>query len=357
MNPVTHQLTRVTAAPQLPQMIVPPRRPATDTIPRATTTKQMRGAVGRFLRNSARRLTLSALVGVSVPRSSSAQSHAGKYMYVVKAVGDWVVVPQVMGASLAPLTHVALSARIGLRSTQRIDPSAMLVLRDPISLRIATLRCKPISLCRVPRHVDQLTFATAAPPISAHSRALFARIGDGMESRASVRQVGARGRAVDWGMMTLAVDSGVVGVDDLIARLGNDRTGLTLRLCALSASSGRDNDPCQNTTQTRAADCELDRSTPCPYALDATSPAIALSAISPTAVSITILARRGANGASQPMATAVGVVSGRGEYDAIAAEVAHYWRDLRAVRDHLSDEELRALSAAASLDVARARSP
>ncbi len=328
------------------------RTSALDAGPRAATPKQMRGAVRRLLEQSARQLALGAFVGASMPCSTPAQSPSKKYLYVVKAVGDWVVVPQVMGASLAPLVHVPLSARIGLRSTQRIDPSSMIVLRDPISLRIATLRCSPVAVCRAPRHVDQLTFAATALAVSARSGALFARIGDGRESRASVRQVGARGSTADWGMITLAVDSGVLDVDALIARLGDDRTSLTLRLCALTVNGVRDDDLCESTGQARPGDCPLDRNAPCRYTLSATP-----SAVAPTAVSITILTRRGASGVSQRVATAVGVVGGRDQYDAITADAARYWQELRAVRDKLSDEELRALSTAAALDVARARSP
>ena len=267
-----------------------------------------------------------------------AQSRPEPYLYVVKSVGEWVVSSDVPNRALRPLSHLTSGQRVALRYPERVDTSNVLLLRDPMSLRVARIQCKPVLVCRVPQRVEGLTFSSPAMPVAKATSALFARLGEGSEGRANVRQVGARGVEQDWGVLVLASDAGAVGLDEITARLGGDRTGLSLRVCSLLPAVAMHSAICDNSGEPLAT-CRLDTTSRCISGVTRATP-----------VSIEIVAHR--TGSNSPtIAFAVGVLVPRPSRSAVDRALTRFTRDLQAIRAQLSEDEHRGLLRAAVLAV------
>lgn len=256
------------------------------------------------------------------PSVGAAQNGAAVNLYVVRSVGDWVVFEDTVRA-LGPLSRVAPSARVGLRSTSSIDTAYTLVLRDPRSLRTAQWSCKPVAQCRTTRQVSQLTLVGPALAASPRASGLFVHLADDEESRARVRLVGARGVQEDWGLIVLTSDTSALATDSIIARVTGDREGLVLRICQIAGDAG---DAC-----------------------DSHVPRVS----KPTAVTVAVYPHNGQRLSGPSVATAVAIVAPRDARAAIAALTDDYWRDLLAIRASVTRDEFRALTVAAALDIAR----
>jgi hypothetical protein len=71
---------------------------------------------------------------------------------------------------------------------------------------------------------------------------------------------------------------------------------------------------------------------------------------------VQILVRSASGAAGPPMASTIAIVTTPQSHTAISHLTSQYWTDLVAIRSYLTDEELRALSIAAALEISRPRS-
>ncbi len=274
------------------------------------------------------------LRGQAKPR---AVARSKPYLYVAKAVGEWVVAGDSGNRTLRPLAHVAPGTRVAVRFPERVDTTHALVLRDPVSLRVATVQCKPVVVCLGPHAVDRLSFTDPSWPIATRTGALFASLGERKGTREAVRQVGARGAPIDWGALVIGSETDVVELDVVTARLGADRSGLSARICPLHPVD----DSCEVGRGTPARRCRLDAPKAC-----------SITVTRPTAVSIAIVST-GDDVGEQPIATALAVMAPRGSLARVEMALARFTRDLQQIRAQLSDDEYGGLLRAALLDVVR----
>jgi hypothetical protein len=274
-----------------------------------------------------------------------AQSPQPGHLYVARVVGDWVVSGPDGMHPLHSLERVARAARVGVRAGARADTGYTLVLRDPQSLRSATWTCNPVTRCSVERPVAQLTFSGAPIPTSPRTSALFVHVGESADERSRVKLVGARGGASDWGPIVLVADSGWLDVEPLAARLGPDAAGVVGRICPLVGDPASRTPECAGGRQVRADDCELTQ-TRCPFHA---------AAGSATAITIEVFTQAQSTLSEAPIARAFGIASSRSARQRYAALADRYRHDFDALGTLVTDAELRALQATATVIIARGR--
>lgn len=269
------------------------------------------------------------------------------HVYVVQAVGDWIAVKEGRLVPLTPLTRVPADARVRVRAYASVDTAYSLTLRDPRSLRTATWTCKPVARCRSERRTSELTFAGSPIPASPRTSALFVKLGDGAEARRRVKLVGARGSGQDWGLIVFVADSGWLDTAPLAQLLGSDRKGAVLRLCDVPSHTQAGNRACPDAPEVGEEDCALDATARCrvPNSYQGT-----------IAATIEVLIRRGTSLPNPPVGTAVAIITSRERRAQVANLTSEYWRDLLAIREHVTDAEFRALTLTAALEIARPRS-
>jgi len=272
--------------------------------------------------------------------SRTARAQEGqRFFYVVRVTGHWVAGNA--AEPLRPLQRIKASETIGVQRTSAADSTYEIVLRDPRTLRTATWACKPVARCSTRREAARLSFAGPAVKTSQRTAALFVRLSDA-EERARVKMVGARGGGLDLGLFVLVVDSERVDARPLGG--GIDTTGgatLVARFCKLT--SEHPHPDCSTPSNDDA--CALRDWAHC------TLPSVA----PPAAVAIEILTRDHTSRPDNLVARAVGVVTTLGSRPRVAALAQLYSSDLAAMRAQLTDQEFRALQAAAALATAQAR--
>ena len=287
--------------------------------------------------------TLLIIVGVSL--STAHAQEPAKRLYVVRAVGDWVLFDGGKPLQLRPLDPVLPTALIGIRPGAIVDTGHALVLRDPRSLRTATWKCNPVGRCRIAQRVSRLTFTGASLPTSKRTGALFVHLGESRDERSRVKLVGARGAEQDMGLVLLFAHSDTIDRELLISRAGNESSQSVARICPLQPSAEGTRGACELARDIGKYDCDLNSKAQCD-----------LSGIfrKESAVSIQIFSRVGSVIARDPSALGFGVValSQRNKSCLMRLREA-YARDLGALETSVSMEEFRALEAAAAAEIAR----
>lgn len=278
---------------------------------------------------------------LAIAQASNGQDTAKQHLYVVKAVGEWVV--DAGDVRLKPLMRVPVNARVTLRPGATADTSYTLVLRDPRTLRVAELNCRPVGRCRGTRQVSQLTFAATSMPTTPRLGELFVQVGGGEETRARVKMVGARGDTQDWGMLVLTADSGWLNAEPITSRLGADRRGVVLRFCALDQATAP-NEDCESHAA-RRGDCDISASTRCGV----------VSGDNVRAVALRVFVRNAAGAADPAIASAIALLTSTARRPSVVDLTSKYLSDLERVRPHLTEDEFYALSLAAAQAIARQR--
>ena len=268
-----------------------------------------------------------------------------RYVYVAQVVGDWVLRAQGEkgGVPLRPLTRIPVTAQIGVAPGAVADTSHVLVLRDPRSLRTATVRCVPVARCRAERRVSDLSFGGSAATASARTGALFVHLEGGPEQRSRVKLVGARGASQDWGILVLTWDSLTLDVRPLVARIDADQATFVARVCPLTSATSAA-PACLDERAIRPDDCALTSRARCAFpALDPAN----------VAVAVEVFERKGTELATDPVARAFAIITREPDRRQLTALADAYWKELEALRGDVSPEEFDALTAAAVWEAAR----
>jgi hypothetical protein len=281
-------------------------------------------------------ILLASCIGFGA-RASSAQV-ARRNVYVTRVQGEWTVV----GATdpLQALDPVSRSARLSCKPCDH----ARLVLRDPNSLRTTTLSCKSGGTCPAEVAVADHRFEAGASIPRAARRGLFVRLGEeGFAPR--VKQIGARGDERDVGLLVLPVDGRAIDVTPLASRLPPASGRYVVRFCRLEGGTDEELDDCLESRVIRTGDCDVTPVAPCAPGFVGETPA---------AVRIDVYVRERTMLSSVSAANGFGVLVPTALAPRAMTAVAALVRELAAVEAHVEPEELRALRAAAALDLAAA---
>jgi hypothetical protein len=281
---------------------------------------------------------LYSLAIVACSASAAAQE---PYVYVAKIVGNWVVADKSQGG-IRVLDRVPVSATIGVRAADSVTKAYTLVLRDPRTLKTATLSCDPTVRCRASRRVSALSFTGPAIATTPRTGQLFVHVAEGDEARGRVTLLGARGGGQDWGLVVLGVDSGRIDLAPLRDRIGAVQSQLVVRLCLVGGAADVGGE-CQRGTTARPGDCALDTAAACPASANgnATRPA-----------TLVVFERDGPSLGSAPVGFAMAVIASPAQFKQSVALAGDYARDLAALQDRVSKEEFESLELAAAAAIA-----
>lgn len=298
-------------------------------------------------RSQVLRILVPGLLGWSLagPLVAAVEAQSNQYVYVSKVVGEWVATDS-SPAAIHVLDRVRISATIGVKAPERATTSYSLVLRDPRTLRTATLSCDPTVRCRTAHHVSQLSFTGPAIETTPRTSRLFVHVAEDEEARGRVKLLGARGGGRDWGLMVLEVRSGNLDLSPLIERIGAVQSELVVRLCALSGRGAAGGDQCEESATEGPKDCPIDPAVACPMG-------IAWNVVRP--VTAVVFERDGKSLSSLPVGFAAAVVASEAKAKEVRALASRYEHDLAALEGYVSGDELGALERAAAVDIARQR--
>lgn len=273
-----------------------------------------------------------------------AQEHAPG-LYVAQLVGEWTVT----GSSrpLRVLDRVASTASVGVAPGSKVTPLFALVLRDPISLRTASIRCDPVARCASERRVADLEFSGSAVPLPPRVGALFVQLSGSREEWRRVVQVGSRGEAADVGLISLAIDSAGVDLGPLKEGLVPGSHQRIVRLCPLVGEGGLARPECLGGPDPQPGDCSLEGGAPCKAGSAVSSGSV---------VTILVYQRQDEATVLQLLITGIAVLFEPDRY-ALGERVISSWQnDLKPLRGIVSQQEFRALETAAALGAAVADS-
>jgi hypothetical protein len=280
-------------------------------------------------------LTCATLIA-GLSRVAPAQE-SPRVFYVVRTTGNWVVGDGT--EPVRPLQRIEATARIGVQRGVAVKSNYEIVLRDPRTLQTHTWVCKPVARCSTTREAGRLSSAGPLMKTSQRTAALFVHL-SGAEERSRARTVGARGSELDLGLLVLVADSARLDARPLRGGIDTAGAKLVARFCELAGERPR-------------TDCATSPTDEC--ALADWASCTLRSVAPPAAVAIAILTRDQPSRPDNLVARAVGVVTTLGGRARVAALAQLYTNDLAALRAQLTNQEFRALQAAAALAIANSR--
>jgi hypothetical protein len=286
------------------------------------------------------RTVLGSSLATSVTFASIGAQQHGPYVYVSKVVGQWVLVDS--GRTIHVLDRVPLSASVAVRTPDSATKAYSLVLRDPRTLKTATLSCDPTVRCRASRHVSGLAFAGSAIETTARTGRLFVHLAEGDEARGRVALLGARGGGRDWGLIVLTVHSGRLDLSPLKERIGAVQSELVVRRCALDGPVGT-GQRCEDAASVGASECAIESAASCP--MDGAGTAV-------RPFKLVVFERDGTTLSTLPVGFATAVVASEAQSKRIMKLAGGYARDLAALRSKVSKDEFEVLEQAAAVAIA-----
>jgi hypothetical protein len=258
-----------------------------------------------------------------------------RHYYVAEISGAWQAVSIGAPLDLAPLGRIPSTAKVRYTGNAADGASAYLILRDPRTLGKARLRCDATMQCAQPTAIAQVRFERSAAVPGRAVGALYATIGERENLRERLRLVGARSDDRALAVVVLPLASGRVDLVPLTRELDRPASGLVARFCALS---GEAFDECLNSRRLLSSDCPLDG----PCAAQRT----------PGAFRVDVFKKERTMLSTMAVASGFAVVVRRDQADIATAEHAALVAPLLKARSEFSDDEWRALLAAAALKIA-----
>lgn len=288
-------------------------------------------------------VVLAAIV-LAMARLGAQEEHGR--IYVVTLSGSWSAGT---GKPLRETSVIPAGVEEIARDAEYGSETDSLVLRDSRTLGLATIRCSPEARCRRPVRVASLQFITS-PAVArlprAASQRLFVRLGgDDLGGRA--RLAGARGTARTLGLLLLPVRGSEVDLGEVRSALaGESSEGLVVKLCPLARGSDDDFESCVDDREIHPDDCALARAAGC------TRTGVSKE---PMAMRLDIYARERSMLSTLAVASGFAVLVPPDDVTSVAARRKQMMTMLDSIHSELGAAELRALKAAAALELAAGR--